>query len=51
MRRLPGWILTVALGSTTVLTARAEPAPAAEHIPVGVRRTRPWCRRAPASAR
>jgi catechol 2,3-dioxygenase-like lactoylglutathione lyase family enzyme len=39
MRHLPWWILTVALGGTTMLTARAEPVPAAEHIPVDVRRT------------
>ena len=39
MRRLPAWILTLALAGTAALTARAEPVPDAEQIPVDVRRT------------
>jgi catechol 2,3-dioxygenase-like lactoylglutathione lyase family enzyme len=36
---MPAWILAVALASTAVPMARAEPVPDAERIPVDVRRT------------
>ena len=39
MRRATAWILAVALASTAVPLARAEPVPDAERIPVDVRRT------------
>ena len=39
MRRLPAWILAVALAGTAVSTALAEAVPDSEHIPVDVRRT------------